>query len=319
MGFSPLIIKPTRTNAKLPLLNYSIVEKNLRKGIETTVVLDLNILSKMNEVVINPNEYETSGLKPIVSMFNKLPIVLSPGFALGEADKTYVDMLWYSWEEFLGRYCPTYVDTPNATRDKLNHDEIGRKFETLPDADRHMHSIAYLSMLTIQVIAKRDVHLSPEEKFHAYVEYMSSSADMLSAVEAEVARYCFFDRSSENDIAFRYFSEIICRNFMKGGAIEKRLERALNSARDINYYRVVASKSNEELDGKIQDTWLLTADDGLKNLAKSIYFVPGFDGSDSKLVKLVRNKAQKKSAYWQSCDELFDYQITQRNVVVKHF
>jgi len=56
----------------------------------------------MNEVVTNPQEYETSGLKPIVSMFNNLPIVLSPGFALGEADKAYVDALWYSWEEWCG-------------------------------------------------------------------------------------------------------------------------------------------------------------------------------------------------------------------------
>lgn len=312
MGFSPLIIKPTRTHAKLPVLDFSRAAKNARKGVETTVVLDLNILSKMNEVVANPNEYETSGLKAVVSMFNRLPIVLSPGFALGEADKAYVDALWCSWEEFLAQYCPTYVDTPNATRDKDNHGR-GRKFETLPEGDRHMQSIAYLAMLTIQVIAKRDAHLSSEEKFHAYVKFMSSRANMLSAVEAEVARYCFFDRSEEKNIAFRNFSEIIYKNFMKGGAAEKRLERALNSARDINYYRVVAAKSNEELDGKVQDTWLLTADEGLKNLAQSIYFVPGFDGSDSKAVKLVRNQEQKTSAYWQFCDDMFANQVWHRN------
>ena len=100
---------------------------------------------------------------------------------------------------------------------------------------------------------------------------------------------------------------------MKGGSAEKRLERALNAARDINYYRVVAAKSNEKLDGKVQDTWLLTADEGLKNLAQSIFFLPGFDGSDSKAVKLVRNQAQKTSAYWQFCDELFADQIAHRN------
>lgn len=312
MGFSPLIIKPTRTHAKLPVLDFSRAAKNLQKGIETTVVLDLNVLSKMNEVAANPSEYEMSGLKPVVSMFNKLPIVLSPGFALGEADKAYVDALGHSWEEFLGQYCPTYIDTPNATRDKNNHGR-GRKFETLPDGDRHMQSIAYLAMLTIQVITKRDVHLSSKEKFHAYIDFMSSRADMLSAVEAEVARYCFFDRAAEKSIAFRNFAEVICKNFMKGGTAEKRLERALNAARDINYYRVVATKSNEELDGKVQDTWLLTADDGLKNLAQSIYFVPDFDGSDSKAVKLVRNQAQKKSAYWQYCDELFADQMARRH------
>lgn len=312
MAFIPTIIKPTRTHAALPALDFSRAAKNSRKGIETTVVLDLNILSKMNEVVLNPNEYESSGLKPVVSMFNKLPIVLSPGFALGEADDAYADALWNSWEVFLSRYCPTYGDTPNATKDKNNHGR-GRKFERLPDGDRHMQSIAYLAILAIHVIAKRDEHLSPEGKFEAYVDFMCSRADMLSAVEAEVARYCFFDRTTEKNIAFRNFSETIRKNFMKGGVPEIRLEKALNSARDINYYRVVATCSNEELDGKIQDTWLLTADEGLKNLTQSIYFVPGFDGSDSKAVKLVRNQSQKASAYWQFCDELFADRVVQRN------
>ena len=183
----------------------------------------------------------------------------------------------------------------------------------LSDGDRYMQSIAYLAILAIQVITKRDVCHSPEEKFQTYVEFMCSRADMLSAVEAEVARYYFFDRTAEKDIVLRNFAGIICNNFMKGGTKEKRLDRALNSARDINYYRVVAASSNERLDGKIQDTWLLTADDGLKSLAKSIYFIPGFDGSDSKAIKLNRTRSQKISAYWQFCDELFADRIKYRN------
>ena len=78
MVFSPLIIKPTRARAKLPVLDFARAAKNLRNGVETTVVFDLNILSKMNEVIANVIEYEASGLKPVVSMLNKLPIVLSP-------------------------------------------------------------------------------------------------------------------------------------------------------------------------------------------------------------------------------------------------
>ncbi len=312
MGFQPTIIKPVRTHAKLPVLDFSRAIKNTKKGIETAVVIDLNILSKMNEVIISPSEYVSSGLKPVVSIFNKLPIVLSPGFALGEADATHVDALWDSWEKFLSKYCPTYVDTANATKDKNNHG-LGRKFEVLPDGDRHLQSIAYFAILAIHVIAKRDIHLSPERKFEAYVDFMCSRADMLSAIEAEVARYCFFDRTTEKNIAFRNFSKIIHKNFMKGGEPEKRLQQALNSARDINYYRMVAMQSNEELDGKIQDTWLLTADEGLKNLAQSIYFVPGFGRSDSEAVQLVRNQSQKTSAYWQFCDKLFTDRIVQRN------
>ena len=62
----------------MPVLDFARAAKNLRNGVETTVVFDLNILSKMNEVIANVIEYEASGLKPVVSMLNKLPIVLSP-------------------------------------------------------------------------------------------------------------------------------------------------------------------------------------------------------------------------------------------------
>ncbi|PMS29885.1 hypothetical protein B0G57_1418 [Trinickia symbiotica] len=311
MSFQPLAIKPSRTHARLPDLNYSRAAKNARKGVETTVVLDLNILSKMHEVMTGQSTFETSGLQRMVSKFNKLPITLSPGFALAEVSKEYADALWTTWEAFLAKYCPQFVDTPNATKEKENHAR-GAKFDALPDGDRHVQAIAYLAILTIQVVDECGHHLSPEEKFSSYVDYMCMHADMLSAVEAEVARFCFFAAADEKDKAFANFARIIRRNFMKTGSIEERLRKALNSARDIIYYRGVAMRSNEQLDGRIQDTWLLTADEGLKNLARSIYFVPGFHGSDSKAVWIVRGQAQKRSPYWKHCDELFDKLNAQR-------
>ncbi len=168
-----------------------------------------------------------------------------------------------------------------------------------------------MAILTISVIAG-DTNLTPEGKFEKYVEYMSTNADMLSAIESEVARYCFFDRTHEKNIAFKNFSEVIRDNFIKGGKAEKKLMKALNPARDIMYYRAVAMQSSRALDGKVQDTWLVTADDGLKNLSQSIYFLPGFDGSDSKAVKFVRNQSQKQSSYWRYCDALFEDTVLRR-------
>jgi hypothetical protein len=190
MAFTPTIIKPSRTHANLPELDISRAKKNHQKGIETNVILDLNILSKMNEIVLDPDKYETSGLKATVSMFNRMPLVLSPGFAISEVSNEYLDALWSSWEVFLSTYCPNYVDASNATKEK-RVDGRGKKFEKLPDGDRHMQSIAYLAILAIHVIAKRSVHLSPERKFEEYVEFMCTRADILSAVEAEVAKHCF--------------------------------------------------------------------------------------------------------------------------------
>ena len=304
MSFRPVAIKPSRAHAALPELNYSRAAKNARKGVETTVVLDLNILSKMNEVTSGKCSLEESGLKSMTTKFNKLPITLSPGFALAEVDETYADALWCAWEAFLAKYCPRFVDTPNASKVKENHAR-GRRFDALPEGDRYVQAITYLAILTIQIIAASPQYRSPEDKFSGYVDYMCTHADMLSAIEAEVARYCFFSAGEEKDIVLVNVAREIRENFLKRGRSEIRLENALNSARDITYYRATALHSNEDFDGRTQDTWLFTADDGLKNLARSIFFVPGFDGSDSKAVRVVRNSAQKRSPYWTYCDELF--------------
>ncbi|WP_175771180.1 hypothetical protein [Burkholderia ambifaria] len=315
MSFQPVAIKPSRAHAALPELKFSRVAKNARKGVETTVVLDLNILSKMNEVMSGKSSFETSGLKSMVTKFNSLPVTLSPGFALAEVDETYADALWNAWEAFLAKYCPRFVDTPNSTREKENHGR-GRRFDALPEGDRYVQAITYLAIVTIHIIAASEQYRSPEERFSSYVDYMCTHADMLSAIEAEVARYCFFSVTDEGDKAFWNFARVIRENFMKPGRPEIRLEKALNSARDITYYRATAMHSNEDFDGRTQDTWLFTADDGLKNLARSIFFVPGFDGSDSKVVRIVRGPVQKKSSYWTYCDELFARVNTERTRVL---
>jgi hypothetical protein len=117
-------------------LDFSRAASNARKGIETSIVLDLNILSKMNDVVVKTTTYAASGLESLVKFINKLPLVLSPGFALNEADKSYIETLWDSWEMFLWEYCPTYVDTPNATKNKVNQGSE-RRFELLSRTEQH--------------------------------------------------------------------------------------------------------------------------------------------------------------------------------------
>lgn len=72
--------------------------------------------------------------------------------------------------------------------------------------------------------------------------------------------------------------------------------------------------SSETKDRKLQDVWLVTADEGLANLSNSIHFIPRTEGSDSKYTTLIRNKYQKNSAYWTYCDELYFSTINQRKL-----
>jgi len=303
----------------MELKRSKVIQNHLRQ-VETSIIIDLNILSKMNKVMTGETTYKNSGLKDLVKTLNRVGgLCLSPGFAFNEADAKLIHKLTKSYELFLEKYCPTYMDHPGAIKTNRSESRTA-SFSELPTNEKYVNSITYLSILKIQLIMREDKELSPESKFKKYVDYLALKADMVGAIEAEAAKYVFFEHSMVSDQALKVFCKKIKDNFKKGGNTpEKLLNKCLNSARDIVYYRLAARQQNEVLDGKSQDTWLLTADDGLVNLTNSVYFVPQIDGDDSKYITYFRHKEQNKSDYWSYCDNLFIKTVEERDRIDKIF
>jgi len=316
-NFTPKIIKPCRTTLKSPELKTARCIKNHKKGVETSLILDLNILSKMREVVGTRSvKYQHSGLSSLVNTLNKMPaIYISPGFAITEANKDYRESLMESYEIFLERYCPGFIDTPNSTKNYKNLNSKPSEFVELGTVEKYFNSVAYLGILRIQLEERKAVS-DPQNKYENYLNYMIEHADMVGAVESEAAKYVFSNIEDIKDPKFKAFSSKIRKNFKKGGnSSEKLLKNCLNAARDIMYYRAAADRSNEYIDGKLQDTWLVTADDGLFNLSQSIHFVPKQDENDSKYFSMIRGKEQKKSPYWSYCDDVTICSLNYRQLV----
>ncbi|MCE9686141.1 hypothetical protein LZP73_07910 [Shewanella sp. AS16] len=313
MAFSPVFIKPARLTRKSPDLKKSKVLKNAMNSVETAVIIDLNILSKMNQVVKGEITLNESGLKDLVKTLNNVRgLCLSPGFALNEAEASYVRELYNSYETFLERYCRDYIDHPGAIKTKIEKENVVQ-FEELSVGDRYVNAITYLTIVKTQLISRSRQKVSPEEQFYNLLSFLAEKADIIGAVEVEAAKYVFFNTDEVKDVKFRAYCKKIKDNFKKGGnSSEKLLARSLNAARDIVYYRIAAGQQNTYIDGKMQDCWLLTADDGLANLTNSIYFVPQENGEDSKYVTFQRNKEQEKSEYWQYCDHLLEKTIQER-------
>lgn len=315
-NFNPEIIKPSRLTSKSPELKITRCIKNYRTGIETSLTLDLNILSKMREVVATKNiNFATSGLATLVKFLNKAPgLHLCPGIAISEAHQDYLESLMDSYEVFLKKHCPSYIDTPNATKNYKNVTSKPSTFTGLSKGEKYFNAVAYLGIIRTQIEDRKNSN-DPITKFKNYLSYMTEKADMVGAIESEAAKYVFNDTSTIKDNTFKHFAQKIKKNFKKGGeSPEKVIKSSLNSARDIMYYRATATHSNERLDGKLQDTWLVTADEGLFNLSKSIHFVPNLEGSDSKYFSLVRCNEQKKSPYWNYCDSAIIETINLRQI-----
>lgn len=309
MNKEPALIKPSRTVDALNPMSHETIFRNVLLGIETSVVLDLNILNQMQSVIQGNGTLESEGLTGLVSFFNENPVCITPGFAFGEADRAYVMPLREDYEAFMAAHCPGYVDTPKSTND-IEKRLVSRSFKELEEGDKHTLVIMYVAMLAIQITGIESPNSSPEEKFSKYLNYMETKADMVSAIEAEVAKYWFFDRRAVKDDAFKASCKTIRDNFNKGGKGEGRLQYSLNYARDLAYYRHTALQDGKKLDGVIQDCWLFTSDAGLVELAKSIYFYP-HEGEAAKHVTFVRNNEQKSCAYWKYCDEQF-FKVVER-------
>jgi hypothetical protein len=317
MTFTPTMIKPCRNSKLSPQLKKAKVIRSANNGRETSVIFDLNILSKMREVINGEISYKNSGLISLVKELNGLgPICLSPGFALKEASSSISIEIVNSFEMFLDTYCKSFEDHPGATK---NYDELKSNSSSFAELDKEeqlAHSLTYIGILKIQQIEKLQSDLSPIEKFDEYLSYMSSKANVIGMVEAEAAKYVFSDISQIKDAKIRVINRKIKANFRKGGdSHQKLLERCLNSARDISYYRLTAYQSDVVIDGKAQESWLVTADEGLMHLTNSMYFVPVKGQPKAKHVTYVRDKEQRKNKYWLACDNALDKLVNQRKVL----
>lgn len=312
LSFTIKIIKPCRTEDTTPILDSTRTSSNMVRGIETALMLDLNVLSKMHKVIIRDNSYEESGLVDFISLINNLTgIYLEPGFATYEVAPKMRRDLCTSFDKFLSLYAPKFIDAPNATYDFLNEEnsmEENINFHNLSEGEKFICAIPYLSMLVIWFINAQYPNLKPKEKYCNYIEYIKTVVNTIGAVENEIAKFIFFDTNECSDINFKKTCKIIRENFNKkpqNKNFKQIVKDRLNIARDIAYYRLTALKSNQYLDGKLQDTWLVTGDDGIKELSDFVYFIPHIE-SDSKYIQYSRNQVQKESDYWIYCDTLSD-------------
>lgn len=290
----------------MPDFDASLTLTNQSMGKETCLVLDLNILNQVMTFQKTAAHERSPQLLADIDAIKQIlytpGLVITAGFAIGEADKKYVACLSKTYEDFLSVELPTYRDAPNSTPIGNDRSQT-RKFKLLPDDDQLFFAIAHLALLKVHDISLSQKSLSPEAKFDLYLEYMDRAADMVPGIETEIAKHFFFQPASGDQDPFLMRSKKIRENFDKGGRGEKRVDRILNGARDIMLIRGTASKDGKTLDGKMQDMWLLTADMGVAALCNSVYFFPA-DGEHSKFTTTVDTPFRRRSSYWRYVDAI---------------
>lgn len=311
-------IKPCRETDSSPKLTLERVRENKNRNTETSLFLDLNILIRMEDVILRRKDPVSLGLMELVNFVNCCPpksICLVPGIALSEVHPKFKKQCFEIFEVFLSIFCPQLIDHPTATRNSEIEPTSFKKldFHELSIGEQYTHSISYYSLIKIHIIDKVHSDLNGIDKFKIYMDSMCEDIDLLGAVEAEIAKYCFCSKRENYSQEFKDKIDDIKSNFLdRNTDPQKHLLNIFNGAQDLRYGHAALKYSEEKFYGKNQETWVATLDSKLYWLSESIHHFPVDGEPHSKFYCIVRTREQDNCDYWRSVDDALYEKQSQR-------
>lgn len=314
-----LFIKPNHLGTSIPKLSIETVKVNKLKKIETTLILDNNILVKIERVVKNGNKWSSvleSGLNNLVEFLQNCPpcsICLSPAFAFNEMPPQKAQSAREAYEFFCEKHLPTFLDTPNSTNNYYDGVIENYGFSDLSITAQKVLSISYLHFIYLNYIYNF-LNVTPIEKFKAYIDLLDTKVDLLSNTEIEIAKYCFCDITTIKDKFTTDLVKNIRKNSIKVSEYKKnpRLPKnlaeiqkiAFNAASDIHLLHVANVMDGQYLDGIKQDCWVATLDKKLASFSNFFHQV-GINGELKPYSVSSAPKPIQEQKYWHLAHEYF--------------
>ncbi|CUJ41211.1 hypothetical protein [Achromobacter sp. 2789STDY5608621] len=316
-----LFFKASRPIGEVPKLDPIRVARNHLQDIATTLVLDTNILIKMERVVRSGNKVSAikpAGLHNLLTLLERCPsqsIYLSPAFAFGEMPPALAENCRQAFDVFLARHLPNFVDSPDAIPATYSGKSKDYGFFDLEMNAQMVLAVPFCSLVYLQVVDRMS-RLKPIEKFERYLDMAEEELDVLSAKEVEIARYCFANprNDSRELIDLR---RVFRRNFVqtKEEALprspEQLLAVAFNGASDLNLLNSANVLDNQALDGIIQDCWITTTDKKLERFSQISHSI-NFDNEAGKIAASEILAAHADDPYWEASSRIFHLRCARR-------
>lgn len=316
-----IFIKTNHFGANIPKLDPIWVHRNKLNGIETTLVLDSNILIRMERVVKTGNKWSSvkeQGLDNLVKLLQKCnphSICLSPGFALKEMPPQMAKISMELFDAFCSVHLPNFIDTPNSTRKVHTGVSSDYGFSDLTTEAQMAFVVPYLNFLYLNYI-EYCCSGTPIEKFKAYVDLLEEKIDLLSATEIEVAKYCFFNTTNVQDKNIKDFCRDIRKNSIKykdkRATTAKEIQKiAFNAASDIHLLHVANAMDGKFLDNVKQDCWVVTTDKKLASFCDLFHQVSVAGVLQPYAMSTIPD-AMLNSEYWQFANDYFEMKSINR-------
>lgn len=190
------LIKLVRTE-DAPALDRERREHNARRGIETVLVLDANVLRRMRDFAMqggHPSVLHEHGLDQLLKIAlepSSAPLVLLAGVALQELSGPLASQMERVFEWFVGSHLPAYRDHPLSLPPGLQVLTEDRGLWERPYELQLAFALSYSMLLILQrVMLDEATSEETTRRFERYVELVLAETDFVSAKEIEVARWC---------------------------------------------------------------------------------------------------------------------------------
>ena len=153
-------IKASHQSNVMPILDVVLISKNNSSNIDTTLLFDTNLLIAMEKALAKnakESQLKEYGLANLVGILQKCPpksICLSPGLALHEMPPCLAEQAKVSYEVFLAKFLPSFIDAPNAINIKYQGKQYNYGFFDLEEVPQQILAIPFISLLYLAVVDK---------------------------------------------------------------------------------------------------------------------------------------------------------------------
>lgn len=300
--------RPSHSGVTEPVLNPVLVAINASHSIETTLILDTNVLIAMERVVKGGNKnslLKQYGLHNFVDLLDRCPpqsICLSPGRAFAEMPPVLAEKSGSSFEAFCAKHLPSFGDTPNCIHTTFIGKDSDYGYLDLDTVAQAFLAIPFAALLYLNIIDK-SFSGSPIQKFKEFLRRLSCDLDMLSAKEIEIAKYCFAEPPATAIETIR-LRKILRANFLKTKenksvhTYNEAMAVAFNGACDLTLINFANVAQTKELDGVQQDCWIATRDKKLFEFSKISHYLD-LNGEAGKFAVSTILPEHNNDEYWQ--------------------
>lgn len=303
-------IKPSQPVVGEATLNLNRVIANKLTGVETSLILDTNVLIRMERVVKNGNKASSvklQGLQNLIDFLGRCPagsIFLSPGQALYEMPPSAAERSRAMFDAFCEAHLPGFVDAPNSLRTSFEGSAASYGYFDLSDDVQAVFAAPFTALLLLQLVDRGPMR-TPIEKFNEYLRRVVDELDILSDKEIEIAKYCFAEPSADCNALIKLRKDIRKNFLKKDDALPRTAEDAFsiafNAARDLHLLNAANVIDTQGLDGQPQDCWVVTYDKKLVAFSKMMRNV-NVDGEAGKYSAVIRHAECGSDAYWLMAD-----------------